>query len=141
MKLRSSRVLGILRIAFSAFFALISLALCTLWVRSYSTSDYVRIEQPSSRLEVSGSRGRTFWKWTKLIAASPRGGWEHRSNEVKASTEPGDLDDPLFFLGHYSTDVRAYAPHWFYASIAIALAALPWIIRRPPALLPRGGGR
>jgi hypothetical protein len=119
-------LLTILRIAFSAFFVLLSIALCALWVRSYSTSDYVRSENPN-RLEVSASRGRTFWKWTKLSATSPRAGSEYRSNKVE---ESGELDDPLFFWGYYSTEVVAYAPHWFFASITIALAILPWIIRR-----------
>jgi len=75
--------------------------------------------------------GRTYWSISAIRAAQPyrlHPAWEY---ETAPAGEHDEFSaEPILFWGRYSTVTRAYAPHWFYVSIAGIFAALPWILRR-----------
>jgi hypothetical protein len=129
-----------LRIAASVFFAILSVALVILWVRSYWARDSVWGWFPfPAYLQFTSESGRTM-----IIATSERHKPMLRSSSVPADSPPipgfplpssppswyfsidthaGNLNDMWF------VDIRS--PHWFVAILTSAVAILTWTRWQP----------
>jgi hypothetical protein len=118
-----------LRIAWSTMLATIAVLLCALWVRSYLVAEVVQRRTPTSDLEVWSGLGRVRLKSQVFNFVQQRRsyGWEYYATSSVSQFQ----GTPWF---HWSVPfvgvVRYVVPHWFLASIAGFLAALPWASRR-----------
>jgi hypothetical protein len=115
------------RIAFSAFFAAMTLLLLGLWSRSYKSSDDFWIPLPLSRdVGITSERG-----WVSVALFKPNMtrpyplGWS--STEIDA-IPPSSINFGIACTADYFLD----APIWFPVVVTTALAAaplMPWIRR------------
>lgn len=121
-----------LRIGWTVFFAVLTVALCVLWVRSYWRTDTVVgplwHSQSFNIVSTQGKLGLAMF-----VAHSP-------IQYFEAST--GVYREGILIFAHsrycnqlgfrYFVDeshVYVVAPHWFIIPIPIALSALPWLPR------------
>jgi hypothetical protein len=114
-----------LRFAAAGFFALLTLAVIGLWVRSYYRGDSVAGPFRDTHMIGIGSHyGTTAWmsrsqkrlpdKWmVRHFAARPE--------EAAKRTQEGFLARLGFGVKHY-----LMLPHWFLAALSFGLAALAW---------------
>ena len=117
-----------LRIAASVFFAVVTVALCVLWVRSYRSEDRLSGHAASVGVRFYSSRG-----WIvcfKNNAISP--GQYTWSMELGSDywLAPDDsrlgFSSPVsFFSGATTSNISM--PHWFVIVIASSLVVIPWI--------------
>jgi len=122
-----------LRIAVSVFFTLIVVALCALWVRSYSIVDSWDVRTATALYRVESQTGRI---WMQAIDGRGRYGQElldelsrgsfHFSYEMnpglEQAVEKGWLGFALFRSGNTK---RLGIPHWFTACLAAGIAGAP----------------
>lgn len=119
-----------LRIAVSALFAVVTVLLCVLWVRSYSISDTLRgPASNNSRIWINSLEGRVN------ISAPWRGGgaghWTIRRTAITLPDESLDLErffsQCLRFEVWHEHPIRGViVPYLFLVLLAGICAFLPW---------------
>ncbi len=125
-----------IRFAVSVFFSALALALCVMWVRSYSAKETYQgpiWKYVVSIQSVRGELGIGFWDWPYKSFA-----WKKRtitdSESMESLWEPAKGKVPLSNLG-----IRWYrqlapqmtlvvVPFWMPVSMATTIAVVPWII-------------
>jgi hypothetical protein len=123
------------RIAMSVFFCLLTVAMCVLWVRSYSHQDGYSFDQVGAQVPVLGSsRGNI----TALVIGShsrsiPRegSGWGSypASRPWLLFEESSAPNSPRYgFPTKWSISSNGFVlPHWMLAITFAVLAAVSWI--------------
>lgn len=118
-----------LRIAISAFFGLLTVAVCVFWVRSYWWMDSGLLKlSPSEYVQVHTGDGR-MCVW---FEHKPTKEWfDWWADPITVNTPP-DADNriPWFDLDFWPTFARLYTAHWFLAVVAGSFAVVPWFPRK-----------
>ena len=130
------RFFGRWRLATSAFFALVTVALCVLWVRSYFFGEIWEVRTTSDLYQVHSKVGRiAFWQQSpnpgphsQLLLDELSLGRSFSSFEVKNPSwerlgERGRLG--FEFYGDRNAR-RIVVPFWFLVCVPIGLAIVPW---------------
>jgi hypothetical protein len=119
-----------LRIAASVFFAVVTLALCVLWVRSYWFRDVIHCRTSGSSVIVFASmKGRLIAYDYELPSVASQ--WNLKSAKI-VNGEYYWADEAQYrgFFGLLVKDVndsRLFgAPHWFFVSSTVAVAVVTW---------------
>jgi hypothetical protein len=100
----------------SVFFGVLTVALCVLWVRSYTWRDiYLGPQLGSRNLLIASTNGHV----TVLVKPPPS------FLRPGITTEPpaDAIVPPIYFAIHYSGFVF---PHWFLAFVLAGCALYPW---------------
>jgi hypothetical protein len=111
-----------LRIAWSVVWGILCLLLIVLWVRSYSSYDFVKV-MPTAGL-VSGVG--------VVMADTVDHHWFHNSLLETESVRHNDIDERRsgFWGFGYNIwqdgDWQVWAPHWFVVIITVCVGAAPW---------------
>jgi hypothetical protein len=114
-----------LRIAWSVVWSIVAVLLLALWVRSYSTDDYLEHFNSSMDGMVLGSiRGVVYLSHTVDIANGVTPRWERGSYPVNYN-----VPRPWLFAGKLSP-VDLAAPHFLFVGICLIIAAASWLPRR-----------
>jgi Na+/melibiose symporter-like transporter len=120
-----------LRIAVSVFFAVLTVALCVMWVRSYKWRDVIRCRTSGSNVIVFASmKGKLIAYDYVLPNIAPQ--WELKTIEiVNGGYFWADETQYRGILGFIVKDVLESrllgAPHWFFILSTVAIASAPWI--------------
>jgi hypothetical protein len=131
-----------LRIAVSVFFGLLTVALCVLWVRSFS-----RYEQLGTQTARDGAavptvveswRGQLWFVWPEHGVSATK--WFYDSTPPEIYFHTTDLSevwrpkDTFGFAMRYAPELPVgggrlgvAVPHWFLVAVLIAIAAAPWV--------------
>jgi hypothetical protein len=137
------------RIGLSVFFGVATVALCMLWVRSYSWYDLWHAAKVGNRhLEFASVPGHLSISFAAdpsptyiaSFAAGPTSAYNPR--EPLWSRPVGDLDSlfkeksqPFYkrrFPTHFSaSNGRLVAPHWAFAIVVVVAALAPWRMLGP----------
>jgi hypothetical protein len=111
-----------LRIAVSVFFAVLTVALCVLWVRSYWQSDTVGMQCEAKVLyDVTSSQG--FIHLTRLCNTTPdEPDWPYYVH-VEFAELPDGWREPRSWDLSRDSDGNTWlsAPHWFWALVTASL--------------------
>ena len=118
------------RIAVSVFFAVLTVLLCVLWVRSYWTRDHFRWHVTTGRALSVSSRGGIVGvvTWTEdldgvtsLVDSGP----------VAGSPPRRQMSNPLRFELLRSQEfgsLGVVVPYWFPIFITAVCVAIPWVL-------------
>jgi hypothetical protein len=131
-----------LRIAASVFFAVLTVALCVLWVRSYWRIDGVHIFFRSHVFEAWSAAGEIHWGHdfpvlahgadliidSRAISPPRTEFWVGSDGKLNLSTSFGYRAS----YGHYG--YLYSVPHWFLVLVSAIIASIAWW---PPRLVAR----
>ena len=111
-----------LRIAVSVFFAVVGVALCVLWVRSYFTRDYLQLRPSEGRFFAISSREGIFGlsTWTKGMQGND---WEFQSTPVTGLPPKRNISNPVgvdIFRSAEFGSLGGVFPYW----LAVLISAL-----------------
>jgi len=115
-------------VAVSLFFALLTVALCVLWVRSYSHRDQFNVRfWPTGVIEIASTQGwLEFWlgnatiDWRKRLNTYTLSEWEIvRQIDQRGLSRGTTVGRPIHIA----------IPHWGAIAIAAGVAILPWCRR------------
>src|SRR5262245_5208748 len=123
MRITLQRLLGYLRIGFSAGCGIICLLMIAWWVRSYSWMDGFHVKlTPSEYVQVHAGDGR-MCIWFEHKPINQWYSWH--ANPVIKHTSPGD-ENRIPWLDIYSFPrmTRVYTAHWLLTVIAGSLAVI-----------------
>jgi hypothetical protein len=118
-----------LRIAVSVFFAVLTVLVCVLWVRSYWVTDLVsRIDSRSIATTIGSQYGTVYFAHFDAAigykgsgnSAAPRE-WAYKSVGGYTSS------DGLFVWKRDSNSLHVAVAHWLIAIGAIMGGAVPWL--------------
>jgi hypothetical protein len=122
-----------LRIAMSVFFAVLTVALCVQWVRSYGVRKIRQGPIGKHVLSIQSAQGELgigFWDWPYKTFA-----WNMRTNADTESLWPTVKgESPFSNLGirWYRQSIPdmtlVVVPFWLPVSMAATIAVAPWII-------------
>jgi len=121
-----------LRVAVSTFFGLLTVALCVLWVRSYTRSDSVWLITPTRPNSITAKRGRVV-----LSRHSPfrnKGGatWWHQVEMIDDGIFESEWDGfHGFAFSNSSSETLLQFPFWFAVVQTTFLMSLPWLSLLP----------
>jgi hypothetical protein len=117
-----------LRIAVSVFFAVLTVLLCVLWVRSYWYMD--RLHGPISQtraIECLSVNGHMLFAITKLVIPVQRLNWSLESIDSRDGAAQSESQDTIMGFVYGEIDYwTIWGPHWFLTMIAATLAAALW---------------
>jgi len=120
-----------LRIAVSVFFAMLTVLLCVLWLRSFWYMD--RLHGPISQtrgIEFISVNGQMLFAITKRVIPAQRLNWSLESIDSQDGAAKSEIEDTKFGFVYSEIDYwTTWVPHWFLTLIAAALAAAVWIRR------------
>jgi len=124
-----------LRIAASVFFAVVTVALCVLWVRSYWRGDVLFLADPftNRRVYLASIRGELRAERTQGASQNIglRTGFNPRPSysNISAKSDP-DLPAPPTILGFRFPNPKftpiPIVPHWFAVAVFGTLAVTIW---------------
>jgi hypothetical protein len=117
-----------LRIATSMFFALIAVALCLLWVRSYRTCDTVSIRDArSGHFTFLGSNSGTMFLHRSVVETFPYPGssFPRYSYSAMHTSEPQAVF--VWNSNFLQGPVGISFPYWLPTLVAALTAAIPWL--------------
>ena len=123
------RLLGYLRIGFSAGCGVVCLLMIVWWVRSYTWADGFHVKLlPTEYMQVHAGDGRMcIW-----FEHKPINKWY--SWHADQITEPTPPDDPhripWLDIHSWPTFTRVYTAHWLLTVVAGSLAVIPWCPRK-----------
>jgi hypothetical protein len=120
-----------LRIAVSVFFAVLTVALCVQWVRSYWWQDYIYFWPSRTRLICSisghGWLQIDYASFDPITAAEQSSPWEATTVRLRSPTAS---PRPGWDWGSHRDinvwDTFATFPYWFALAITGIAGALPW---------------
>jgi hypothetical protein len=125
-----------LRIAASVFFAVVTVALCVLWVRSYYLTDSLEIRTNERLFQVRSVVGRIVL-WRYLPADKQYGQIlldEFSQGKFFATSTFGDSFWSLskegelgFFYRANKESLKVGIPYWFVVAVPIGLSMIPWL--------------
>ena len=124
------RLLGYLRIGFSAGCGIVCLLMIAWWARSYSWMDgfFVKL-LPSGHVQVSAGDGRMcIW-----LERKPIDRWFSSHSRLITEKLPApDAEDRIPWLDvcPFPNLIRIYTAHWLLAVVAGSLAVIPWCPRK-----------
>ena len=124
------RLLGYLRIGFSASCGIVCLLMIAAWVRSYTWADgfFLRLV-PSGHVQVHAGDGRMcIW-----LERQPIDRWFSRHSRLITEKLPApDSEDRIPWLDIYAWPnlIRIYTAHWLLTVVAGSLAVIPWCPRK-----------
>lgn len=115
-----------LRIAVSVFFAVLTIALCVLWVTSYYYESYLQRGTGSAVLQLQSAYGRL--KASKIappLSDKLNRDWEMLIEPASAARQ---LPTPTLGIGWFSNQFMTsiFLPFWLLAIVCITLTAAPW---------------
>jgi len=119
-----------LRVAWSVFFGVLTVALCVLWVRSYWRQDDLAFITPNSMaVEIESSCGYLmgFVVHDSSGLTVPK---TYRNSKALPS-KPTSAHQQRFGWNVGASVTRLGFPDWFLSAIFAALAALPWLSHLP----------
>jgi hypothetical protein len=119
-----------LRIAVTAFFAVMAMAIVVLWVRSYYRSDILRHLDKSNHVIGIGSEKGMVYLWPghtvpPIPATGGLRGWALSSGII--ANRQGVSQWGRFQWTDSAGITMISVPYWFIAPLAVAAAILPWI--------------
>lgn len=124
------RLLGYLRIGFSASCGVVCLLMIAAWVRSYTWADgfFVKL-LPTGHIQVHAVDGRMcIW-----LERKPIDRWFSRHSRLITEKLPAPDDEnriPWLDIYAFPNLIRIYTAHWLLTVIAGSLAVIPWCPRR-----------
>lgn len=123
------RLLGYLRIGFSASCAIVCLLMIAAWVRSYSWADGFFLKLlPSGHVQVHAADGRMcIW-----LERKPIDRWFSSNSRLITEPTPPDAENRIPWLDVYAWPnlIRIYTAHWLLTVVAGSLAVIPWCPRK-----------
>ena len=125
---RSSKWLRRLRIAASVFFALVTVSLCVLWVRSYWWVDDISfpITQTRGGWLASNSGQVSFALTTRISPVPQTAEWESYESQWGRGRLEREDDAYAFVFGKWNS-WTIWGPHWMAIFIVLAFGTVPWI--------------
>jgi hypothetical protein len=124
-----------LRIAWSVLWGVVAVLLCVLWVRSYSRNDLISRIDAGLLTTIGSHRGYVYFSelpisWSAGI--NPAHPW--RANSLAA----GQFEQEYSWIFYWYAGKKPlpfkvteiHAPHWYFVSPVVVLAAISWIPRR-----------
>jgi hypothetical protein len=117
------------RIAASVFFAVLTVALCALWVRSYSRSDSCRVFS----VGVISNLGQLFFWNAANQTEIPNGLMSGLSDQGYIGRLQFLMDLQMsigFGIADDGKETIAVFPFWFFVLLAGAASAIPWFAFR-----------
>jgi hypothetical protein len=133
-----------LRIAASVFFAVLTVALCVLWVRSYWWVDSISRQAETIDLEIVSRSGKlSFMRYVcvpKIEVVYTN--WHVRSHPVNSKVGHGfyyieDAEKFPFALIRSGRFATVSMPYWCPVITTVLLAVLPWFLWLTKQLGPR----
>lgn len=124
------RLLGYLRIGFSASCAIVCLLMIAAWVRSYTWADgfFLRLV-PSGHIQVHAGDGRMcIW-----LERQPIDRWFSSHSRLITEKLPAPDDEnriPWLDIYAFPNLIRIYTAHWLFTVVAGTLAIIPWCPRK-----------
>ena len=125
-----------LKIAWSVFFAVLTVALCVLWVRSYWRIDHILWNCPKSCFGTSIYPGEVTLEHVDDRVLMPMG-WSHVAfpNSSEDTTEDGEPTTTFGFAWRTNdVSITVYIPFWF---LTLTCAAFTWFGIAPPPTVKR----
>src|SRR5262245_6242240 len=106
-----------LKIAWTVFFAVLTVALCVLWVRSYWKADCVaRFDATQVRTALESYSGRIVFSQIDYSKISPvpmtTHDWRWEGNRTIAMDEPAPTGPSLYWSAE-QMGLAVGLPHWF----------------------------
>src|SRR5215471_11619747 len=116
-----------LKIAWTVFFAVLAVALCVLWVRSYTTLDNLAGHFPlNPSWSCTSAYGRVAMG---SISAGARWDWKYHNAVLDGNSYGGPPKEPRpwFIVQRTPVDTSISVPHGFLVLLAFALATILWL--------------
>jgi hypothetical protein len=119
-----------LRIAVSAFFALVTVPICVLWVRSYWYAELVLCTVDQHFVLIGSQPGAFGFSIIPEESVDPWIIYKKPTSDWRAGEEGWWREQSWGgFHINYSHSPIVVAPYWFWLLIPATLAAIPWLLR------------
>lgn len=118
-----------LRIAVSVFFAVVTVALCVLWVRSFWTVDIISVTSKNGaelRDVMSGCGVISFHNWTPLGRRWAGGNWQRERMPVQRRWIEQFQETRKFQLSIESGGWGIDLPYWSFVIAVCFASVIPW---------------
>jgi hypothetical protein len=120
-----------LRIAASLFFALVTVAIAALWIRSYFKNEIVcRLDPPGQLTTIGSNYGIAYFYRETLFRRNIIGSYPPKPHGWEFDSHQSGIQSARFKLisdvGHFEVKM----PYYALAVVSVALTAAPWIKRR-----------
>jgi hypothetical protein len=118
-----------LRIVWTVFFAVLTVALCVLWVRSYWWLESVHLPVARYRTviaaSVSGVIGLSMSYYGLPLEFTKRPANDYADERVKRKLPP--ISSAWFSVRWTPNGIGVVSPDWFLVSTFVAVATVPWL--------------